>query len=77
MKKTDHKSLAKIRSFWIYLVLSVKPDGSLIVASVKMTQKDNMKNRGNKINISWQTFSYVDHSEAIQHNTELSKTKFI
>ena len=52
MKKTDHKSLAKIRSFWIYLVLSVKPDGSLIVASVKMTQKDNVKNRGNKINIS-------------------------
>ena len=62
MKKTNHKSLAKMRSFWIYLVLSVKPDGSLIVASVKMTQKDNVKNRGNEINISWQTLSYADHN---------------
>ena len=51
-----------MRSFWIYLVLSVKPDGSLIVASVKMTQKDNVKNRGNEINISWQTLSYADHN---------------
>ena len=49
----------------------------MIVASLKMTQKDNAKDRGNEINISWQTFSYVDHSEAIQHNTELNKAKFI
>ena len=38
-----------------------------------MTQKDNMKNRANEVKISWQTFSYVNYSEAIQQNTYIKQ----
>ena len=42
-----------------------------------MTQKDNVKNRANEVNISWQTFSYVNYSEAISQDTYLHKINFI